>query len=98
MTKLDVLDDLDEIKIGVGYIVDGKRLESFPADLDVLAKVEVEYETLPGWKESIADCREWESLPVNAKKYVERVEEILGVAVEWIGVGAARDAMITKKV
>jgi adenylosuccinate synthase len=52
---------------------------------------------MKGWKESIAECREYESLPLNARIYVERVEEILGVKVEWIGVGAGRDAMITKK-
>lgn len=62
----------------------------------MLAKVIVEYEVMPGWMESIAECREYESLPLNARKYVERVEEILGVQVEWIGVGAAREAMITK--
>jgi adenylosuccinate synthase len=62
-----------------------------------LARVEVEYETMQGWKQSIAECREYDSLPVNARKYVERVEEVLGVKVEWIGVGAARDAMVSKK-
>lgn len=51
---------------------------------------------MPGWKESIAECREYAMLPKKARDYVERIEEILGVKVEWIGVGAARDAMIKK--
>ncbi|KAI9090061.1 Adenylosuccinate synthetase [Phlyctochytrium arcticum] len=98
LTKLDVLDQLKEIKIGVAYIYEGKKLASFPADLHILEKCEVEYETLPGWQEDISQCRTYEALPLNARKYVERVEELLGgLRVEWIGVGAARDAMIHRK-
>ncbi|KAJ3001960.1 hypothetical protein HKX48_002602 [Thoreauomyces humboldtii] len=95
LTKLDVLDQLPEIKIGVHYLLDGKRLDSFPADLTVLERCEVEYETLPGWQQDISACRTWEELPEKAKQYVLRVEELLdGVKVEWIGVGPAREAMI----
>ncbi|KAL3899281.1 MAG: hypothetical protein SGCHY_002160 [Lobulomycetales sp.] len=94
LTKLDVLDDLDEIKVGVAYTIDGKKLESFPADLDLLAKVQVQYEVLEGWKQSIANCRKYELLPEKARQYIEKIESEIGVKVEWIGVGAARDAMI----
>ncbi|EGF84495.1 hypothetical protein BATDEDRAFT_32828 [Batrachochytrium dendrobatidis JAM81] len=94
LTKLDVLDGLDEINIGVAYYYNGKKLDSFPANLHVLANVEVKYETLPGWKIDISKCRKFEELPVNAQKYVSRVEQLVGVPVEWIGVGVARDAMI----
>ncbi|KAI8817456.1 putative ADE12-adenylosuccinate synthetase [Fimicolochytrium jonesii] len=98
LTKLDVLDKLPEIKIGVSYIHNGQKLDSFPADLSVLEHVEVEYETLPGWQSDISACRTYEELPVNAKKYIERVEQLLGgVKVEWIGVGPGRDAMIHRK-
>jgi adenylosuccinate synthase len=79
LTKLDVLDEMDEIKIGVRYLVDGKPLDSFPADLSLLQQVTVEYETLPGWKKSIQTCRRFEDLPVNAQKYVRRIEELLKV-------------------
>lgn len=96
LTKLDVLDNLDEIQIGVEYKVDGKALDSFPPDLTVLARAQVRYETLPGWKQSIANCRRWEDLPLNAQKYVNRIEELVGVKIKWIGVGVARDAMILK--
>ncbi|KAF9977746.1 phosphoribosylaminoimidazole carboxylase ade2 [Actinomortierella ambigua] len=94
ITKLDVLDQLDEIKVGVAYKVGDKVLEGFPADLDLLEKVEVVYETLPGWKTDISKCRKFEDLPVNAQKYIRRIEEICKVPVEWIGVGPGRDDMV----
>lgn len=98
VTKLDVLDGLAEIKVAVKYLVDGKELAGFPADLDVLAKVEVEYVTLAGWGTSIAATREFEALPENCQKYVSFIEEFLGVPVEWIGVGPRRESMITKRI
>ncbi|KAF9432477.1 phosphoribosylaminoimidazole carboxylase ade2 [Entomortierella beljakovae] len=94
ITKLDVLDQLDEIKIGVAYKVDGKTLEGFPANLALLEKVEVVYETLPGWKTDISKCRTFDQLPLNAQKYIRRIEEIGGVPIEWIGVGVDREDMI----
>ncbi|KLO14889.1 AMPSase 1 [Schizopora paradoxa] len=97
LTKLDVLDDLSEIRIAVGYEVDMQELAGFPADLDVLAKVNVKYETLPGWKASIAGATKYEELPENCKKYVEFIEGFLDVDVEWIGVGPGRSSMIRKE-
>lgn len=94
LTKLDVLDQLKELKIAVGYVVDGKELPSFPADLEVLAKVEVQYKTLPGWQQDISKAQTWEELPENCRKYVEFIEQFLGVKIEWIGVGPARESMI----
>lgn len=64
------------------------------ADLKTLGEVKVEYETLPGWMTDISKCRSFSDLPLNAQRYVQRVEELLGVKIRWIGVGAARDAMI----
>ncbi|ETW86361.1 hypothetical protein HETIRDRAFT_380696 [Heterobasidion irregulare TC 32-1] len=98
VTKLDVLDGLAEIKVAVKYVVDGKELAGFPADLDVLAKVEVEYVTLAGWGTSIAATRAFEALPENCQKYVSFIEEFVGVPVEWIGVGPGRESMITKRI
>ncbi|SAM84568.1 uncharacterized protein UBRO_05854 [Ustilago bromivora] len=94
LTKLDVLDQLKELKIAIGYVVDGKELPSFPADLEVLAKVEVQYKTLPGWQQDISKAQTWEELPENCRKYVEFIEQFLGVKIEWIGVGPARESMI----
>jgi adenylosuccinate synthase len=95
-TKLDVLDTFDEIKVGVKYIYEGKELDTVPASLDVLDKVTVEYETFPGWKTDISKCRTFEQLPKNAQQYVLRVEQILGVPIRWVGVGAGRDAIIER--
>jgi adenylosuccinate synthase len=94
VTKLDVLDTFDEIKIGVQYMLDGVVMTSFPADLNILERVEVVYETMPGWKSDISACRTFDSLPTNAQRYIKRMEELLGCKVEWIGVGVSRDAMI----
>lgn len=76
----------------MNYIIEINQLT--PADLEILAQVVVEYETLPGWNQPITECRTFASLPENAQKYIKRVEELVGVPVEWIGVGPSRDAMI----
>lgn len=96
ITKLDVLDELSEIKVGVQYLVDGKELPGIPADLEVLAKVEVEYITLPGWRSRITEITWYDALPENCKKYVQFIEEFLNIPVEWIGVGPGRESMLTK--
>jgi len=99
LTKLDVLDDLETIKIGTEYYLDGKPLEAFfPADLDDLARCEVQYVELPGWKQSIQDITKYEDLPENCRKYVEYIEKFLGVPIKWIGTGPARESMIARSV
>ncbi|RDB23062.1 Adenylosuccinate synthetase 1 [Hypsizygus marmoreus] len=97
LTKLDVLDLLPEISVGVRYLVNGKEITGFPADLDLLARVEVEYVTLPGWETPITEIRSYDALPENCKKYVEFIEQFFGVPVEWIGVGPGRESMLGKK-
>lgn len=92
LTKLDVLDKLDTIKIGIAY----KGLESMPASLKVLEEAEVEYLEMPGWQESISDCRKFEELPENCQAYVLKLEEILECPIKWIGVGPKREEMITR--
>ncbi|XP_011681630.2 adenylosuccinate synthetase isozyme 1 A [Strongylocentrotus purpuratus] len=94
MTKLDILDIFDEIKIGVKYLIDGEPLPSFPAHQDVLKEVEVEYVTMPGWNTSTTDCRKFEDLPVNAQKYVRKAEELIGIPIKWVGIGKSRDSII----
>ncbi len=101
ITKLDVLDSFDEIKsifvfilVGVKYLFNGKPIDSFPADLNMLGQVTVEYETLAGWKKDITQCRRWDDLPKNAQKYIRRIEEFLNLKVQWIGVGPSRNSMI----
>ncbi|KAM4632847.1 adenylosuccinate synthetase isozyme 1 B [Polymixia lowei] len=94
LTKLDILDVLDEIKVGVAYTLNGKKIPYFPANLEVLQQVEVEYVTLPGWKSDTSACRKWEELPVKAQNYIRFVENHIGVPIKWVGVGKARESMI----
>jgi len=98
LTKLDVLTGLKELKIGVAYVLDGKQLAParMPPRLADLERVEVKYETLPGWDDDISACRKYDELPAAARAYVERVEELAGVRVRWIGVGPGRDAMLDR--
>jgi len=96
LTKLDVLDTLAEIKIGIKYLVNGEPLEGFPADLGLLEKVDVAYVTLPGWQTSIESATSYDELPENCKKYVEFIEGFLKVPIEWIGVGPGRESMLKK--
>uniref|UniRef100_A0A671X944 Adenylosuccinate synthetase n=1 Tax=Sparus aurata TaxID=8175 RepID=A0A671X944_SPAAU len=79
LTKLDILDVLDEIKVGVAYKLNGKRIPHFPANMDVLQKVEVEYETFPGWKTDTSAARKWNDLPAKAQNYIRFIENHIGV-------------------
>lgn len=94
LTKLDVLTGLPTLKIGVSYKYLGEYLKSFPACLDILKDVEVEYIELPGWKEDISKARKYEDLPKNAQGYVEKIEKLIGCKINFIGVGIERGDMI----
>ncbi|GBG60870.1 hypothetical protein CBR_g15991 [Chara braunii] len=97
LTKLDVLSGLPEIKLGVMYKTPGgEPLPSFPADLELLNQVEVEYEVLPGWATDISRLRKYADLPPTARAYVERVEELVGVPIKFIGVGPGRHDLIVR--
>ena len=96
LTKLDVLDDFEEIKVATGYSFRGQKLESFPANPETLAKVDVTYETFPGWKKPTTGAKYFYDLPVNARKYVEFIEKAVGVKIRWIGVGPGRENMISR--
>ncbi|XP_042208370.1 adenylosuccinate synthetase-like [Homarus americanus] len=96
LTKLDILDVLKEIKIGVGYLKrNGEKMEHFPANMGELEDIKVEYIIMPGWQQDTAQCRTYEELPQNARNYVEKIEELVCVPVKWIGVGKSRASMIT---
>ncbi|KAG6413642.1 hypothetical protein SASPL_126356 [Salvia splendens] len=97
LTKLDVLSDLPEIQLGIRYkLPDGSPVHSFPGDLRLLEQIQVEYEVMPGWKVDISSIREYSQLPKAARDYVERIEELVGVPIHYIGVGPGRDALIYK--
>jgi len=95
LTKLDVLDGFEEIKVATGYKIDGVEITGFPADLERLAQVDVEYVTLPGWKSDISNIHSFAELPPNCQSYVKFIEDYLGVKVQFIGVGPSRSASIT---
>ena len=78
LTKTDILDKLEEIKIGVNYIKDGAVLDHYPSSIEQFEGLEVEYITMPGWSTSIASVRKFEDLPINAQNYVLKIEELLG--------------------
>lgn len=97
ITKLDVLDDLDEIKICTGYEYNGKQFENFPPEIKTLQNCTPIYEAHPGWKQDITKITKFEDLPENAKKYLARVEELAGVKIKIVSVGPGREATIIKE-
>ncbi len=95
VTKLDVLTGLEELAICTSYRVDGKVSERFPSDAQTLQTVEPIYEYLPGWTEDITGARSLSDLPGNARKYLERIEELMGVPVRLVSTGPKRSQTIT---
>lgn len=94
VTRLDILDNFDEIKMCTAYRVNGEIINEIPASLKVLAQVEPVYETFAGWKSDISKIRRYEDLPLNARKYLERMAEITGIKLGIVSVGANRDQTI----
>ncbi|MGV0911868.1 adenylosuccinate synthase [Martelella sp. FOR1707] len=94
LTKLDVLDGLDELKICVAYELDGERIEALPASQGAQARVKPVYVTLEGWKESTVGARKWADLPAQAIKYVRQVEELIGAPVALLSTSPERDDTI----
>jgi adenylosuccinate synthase len=98
ITKLDVLDEFDEIKVAERYELDGKVVDRFPASTRALERCTPRWKSFPGWKTSTVKARRWEDLPENARTYLDWVEEQAGVPVTVISVGAERDAEIRRGV
>jgi adenylosuccinate synthase len=91
MTKMDVLDNLSELKICTAYEIDGKTTKDMPTSSDILTKVKPVYETMPGWNSSTTEIRKWDDLPENAKKYLERIAELVDAEIGIISVGPKRE-------
>ncbi len=94
LTKLDVLDGLDEIKICVGYKLDGQEIEHLPASQGAQARVEPIYISLEGWKDSTVGARKWADLPAQAIKYVRQIEELIGAPVALLSTSPEREDTI----
>ncbi|NBQ90571.1 MAG: adenylosuccinate synthase [Betaproteobacteria bacterium] len=94
ITKLDVLDGLKEIKVCVGYQLDGRRLDILPLDADEIAACQPVYETLEGWKGSTAGLTQWDQLPAEARAYLERVQQVIGAPIDMVSTGPDRDHTI----
>ncbi len=97
VTRLDILDTLPQLKICTGYKLAGKTVNDFPASVAVLAKCRPVYEEMPGWQKPTGDIRLFKDLPVNARKYVKRLEELIGCPASHISVGQRREQTIVRK-
>ena len=94
LTKLDVLDTFDEVKVCTGYRIDGELVHGYPDRSEVLAQVIPDYVTLPGWKTELRSCRSVDELPAEAKAFITVVEQQSGVPIHIIGVGPERDDVL----
>jgi adenylosuccinate synthase len=94
LTKLDILDGLSEIKVCIGYRLDGRELDYLPASEHAQAQVEPIYETIAGWKEKTARARSWAELPAQAIKYVRRIEELVGCPAALLSTSPEREDTI----
>ena len=94
ITKLDILDTLDEIPVGMEYEYKGKRFTSFPADVDILDEVKVHYHVLPGWKQSTFGLQEFSKLPQKAQDYLQFLSDQVGVEVAMVSTGPEREQTI----
>ena len=94
VTKLDVLDTFSEIPVCVGYRLDGVPLDSMPAEVERLGRVEPVYETLPGWRQSLCGVRRLADLPPAARAYLDRLQDLARAPIRYVSVGTRRDQII----
>jgi adenylosuccinate synthase len=94
LTKLDVLDKMDKIKICTSYKYKNKTIKNFPTEPEILNNCKPIYETMPGWNKDTSGIREFKKLPLNARRYVRRIEELIGTKAFIISVGAERNEAI----
>jgi adenylosuccinate synthase len=94
LTKLDILDGFEEIKVCVAYELDGRQIDTLPAGQAAQARVKPIYESIEGWTDSTAGARSWGQLPAQAIKYVRRIEELIGAPVAVLSTSPERDDTI----
>lgn len=96
LMKIDVLSSFDSVKICIGYEYEGEKFESFPPHQTIFHKAQPIYEEMPGWKQEIGAARTWDDLPIQAQNYVLRIEELVGVPIRNISVGAEATETVTR--
>ncbi|HTK40886.1 MAG TPA: adenylosuccinate synthase [Gemmatimonadales bacterium] len=94
VTKLDVLDGFTEIPVGTAYRLDGSSCAEMPSEVDLLGRVQPIYETLPGWNRPTGDARRLTDLPVEARRYLDRLQDLSGTPIRYVSVGTRRDQII----
>ena len=94
---LDVLSAVDELKLCTGYLIDGKEIDYMPSTVAELEKVEPQFITMPSWKEDISSIRNYDELPLNCRRYLETIEEKLGVKIAMVSVGPDKEATILRE-
>jgi adenylosuccinate synthase len=94
ITKLDVLDGLDEVRLCTGYRIDGREVDILPRGATQVSRCEPVYETFPGWKESTIGINAWDALPANARAYLTRLQQVAGVPIDMVSTGPDRDETI----
>jgi len=94
LTKLDVLDNFDEIKICTSYEFEGKNIDNFPASLELLSQCRPIYESYPGWNQNISEITNFNDLPQNTKNYIQAIEKYCGIPAKYISVGVNRNQII----
>jgi adenylosuccinate synthase len=94
VTKLDVLDGFAEIPVGTAYRLDGSSCAEMPSEVDLLGRVQPIYETLPGWNRPTGDARRLTDLPVEARRYLDRLQDLSGTPIRYVSVGTRRDQII----
>jgi adenylosuccinate synthase len=94
VTKLDVLDGLPVVKLGVGYRFEGRDVDILPYGADAVERCQPIYEEFPGWSQSTFGIRSWDELPQAARQYLERLADVLGVPIDLVSTGPDRDQTI----
>ncbi len=96
LTKLDILTDMDEIKICTAYDINGQKIDYVPAEIEENQLAKPIYETVKGWSEDITKCKSFDELPANAQSYIKKIEELIGCKVSFVSTGIDRDQFIIR--
>ena len=97
VTKLDVLDGVETLRLSVGYRINDALSDILPVGADILQQCEPVYEDIPGWEQSTVGVRQYDQLPSNARRYLERIEAVCSVPVDVISTGPDRDETIVRR-